>query len=127
MIRVFIIEDEPIMREMLDMLIARTDDLQVAGMAATGDDALTNWNDDEVDVTLLDLTLPGTPGLTVLAELRRKAPEARVVVLSGTHRLDVVPTVRKAGASGFVIKGDPQDVIRAIRSVARGEQYFEKL
>ncbi len=124
MIRVYIIEDDPIMREMLNLLLARRDDLTVAGMASTGDEALDSWNADEVDVTLLDLSLPGTRGLEVLRILKERAPEATVIVISGTHRVDAMREVQEAGANGFVLKGDPKDIIAAIHGVMDGGTYF---
>lgn len=123
--RLFIIEDEPLMREMLSMLIERTNDLELAGTAASGDEAVAEWPEEDIDLTLLDLSLPGMAGMEVLRQLRRRSPTARILVLSGSHRPEASEEVRKAGADGFVIKGDPQKILAAARIVLSGEKRFD--
>lgn len=113
------------MREMLSMLINRTDDMEVVGMASTGDEALSAWPEGEVDLTLLDLSLPGMEGIEVLRRLRHRSPEARILVLSGSHRPQASEEVRAAGGDGFIIKGDPQKILDAARRVLGGEARFD--
>ncbi len=113
--RIFVIEDEAIMRDLLTMLLDRTPDLMVAGSAATGKEALEVWSSEDVDLTLLDLTLPDISGLDVLQEFRRRAPDCRVLILSGHHRSEARESARLAGAAGFILKGDPADIIKGIR------------
>lgn len=115
------------MREMLSMLLDRAPDLIVAGMAASGQEALAEWSAEEVDLTLLDLSLPDVAGLAVLQELKRRSPSSPVLVLSGDHRSGVVEAVKDAGADGFILKGDPQNIISGIRDVLSGGRPFKTL
>lgn len=119
--RIFVIEDEAIMRDMLKLLLERTSGLTVSGIASSGSEALRLWAHEEVDLTLLDLTLPDTPGLDILQELKNRAPDCRIVILSGDHRPEVRESVRQAGADGFILKGDPADIIHGIRDVLEGK------
>jgi two-component system response regulator DesR len=77
-------------------------------------------------VALLDIDLPGSDGLTAAAELARRLPACRVLILTGLTVRDGLRRAQAAGASGFLFKdGSADDVVDAVRRIARGERVFD--
>jgi two-component system, NarL family, response regulator DesR len=77
------------------------------------------------DVALLDIDLPGVDGLTAAAELHQRLPACRVLILTGLARPDSLGRALAAGVSGFLVKDGPaDDLVDAVRRVARGERVF---
>lgn len=120
--RVLIIEDEPVYREGLKMVLSRMGDVQIVGEASTARAAFALLQENP-DVVLLDLLLPGLDGLSAAREIRSRAERARVLVLTGSRNARDIEEAMAAGAAGYVVKTDPVErLIEAIRSVGRGEQ-----
>jgi NarL family two-component system response regulator LiaR len=121
-IRVLIADDHAVVREGLRALIATEPGLALAGEAADGEEAVRQARALSPDVILLDLVMPRLGGLGAIQEITRENPGARVLVLTSfAERDDVLPAIR-AGALGYLLKdASPQELIQAIRTVARGE------
>ena len=118
---VLIVDDHPVVRQGLRVLLEVHDGLEVAGEAADGEAALTLATALTPDVILLDLKLPGLDGIAVLTELRARGIGARVLVLTSGNDPAQVSRAVQAGASGFLYKDvDPDALIRAIRAVNDG-------
>jgi DNA-binding NarL/FixJ family response regulator len=118
---VLIVDDHPVVRQGLRVLLDVHDGIEVAGEAADGEEALALAATLEPDVILLDLKLPGLDGVTVLTELRARGIGARVLVLTSANDPAQVSRAVQAGASGFLYKDvDPDALIRAIRAVNDG-------
>lgn len=97
----------------------------VVGEAATAEEALTLAAELQPDVTVLDISMPGQSGLQVAAELRRRAPGTRVLILSMHDNTEYVLETVRAGAHGYLLKDTAAVELRgAIRAVRRGESYF---
>jgi len=125
MISVYIADDHSIVREGMRSLINSAPDMEVIGEAPDGDQALREIPGCPPSVFLMDMSMPGTSGLELIEKLGRKAPETKILVLS-MHREDhyAIRTVR-AGARGFITKTRPPDeLLEALRRVARGELYI---
>ena len=121
MIRVLVVDDHPIVRDGLTALMATVPDLEAAGQAGDGETAVRLAVRDRPDVVLMDLNLPGVPGLEATRRIRRQAPEVAVLVLTMVDDDETVLAALRVGASGYVLKGAGQDeVIAAIRTVAAG-------
>lgn len=125
-IRVFLADDHYLIREGLHKILSLADDIEVVGEAATGDEALAQVENLQPDVLLLDLNLPGTDGIDVANFLRMRHPEIRVVALTiyddEHHVLEAV----KAGMVGYLLKDiGPDELVAAIRAVARGEAVIQ--
>lgn len=123
MLKLLVIEDHALVREGLVRLLAQVGDGVVVRERADFESALTVLEgDDEVDLILLDLALPGVDGFVGLDILRRRFPTVPVVVLSA---FDDQPTVRRVmhlGASGFIPKSfSGQEVLDALRRVLAGD------
>jgi DNA-binding NarL/FixJ family response regulator len=120
-IRVLVVDDHPIVRDGLIALMATVPDLEAVGQAGDGETAIRLAARDRPHVVLMDLNLPGVPGLEATRRIRRQAPEVAVLVLTMVDDDDTVLAALRVGASGYVLKGAGQDeVIGAIRTVAAG-------
>lgn len=125
MIRVMIIDDHSIVRKGVRSLLAETSDVEVVGEAADGASGLALARTEQPDVIVLDLSLPGTSGLEVLRQLRREVPRSAVLVLSMHPEERYAVLLLRAGASGYVAKQAPSDVlVGAIRKVAAGGKFI---
>ena len=99
--------------------------LRVTGEAANGREALDLLRAGEVDVMLMDLSMPGQGGVDALAAIKARAPNLPVLILSGLPEEHYATALLKQGASGYLTKDcDPEEILRAIRTVVRGRKYI---
>ena len=125
MIRIAIVDDHAMVRAGLRQFFADQIDFVVAGEAANGREALDIVRQGEVDVMLLDISMPGQGGVDTLAAIRARAPDLPVLILSGFAEEHYATTLLRQGASGYLNKDcDPEEIVRAIRTVARGRKYI---
>ncbi|TDC02022.1 response regulator transcription factor [Micromonospora fluostatini] len=122
MIRVLIADDHPIVRNGLRGAFAGLPDIEVAGEAANGREAVDEAVRLRVDVVLMDLRMPEMTGVQAIAALARTALPIHVLVLTTfDSETDVLPAV-EAGATGYLLKDTPpEELIRAVRAAHRGE------
>jgi len=106
-LRVFLVDDHQMWRQLLRLQLDLEPDLRVVGEAATGGDAVVAVAELAPDLILLDLDLNGRSGLTYVAGLHEAAPSARILVLSGTEKVDDMVEAFRAGAVGFLSKTVP--------------------
>jgi len=126
-IRILIADDHQIVRAGLSQFLAEQGDMEVAGEAADGDEMLALVRRESFDVVLLDIAMPGKNGIDCLRVLRQIRPELAVLVLSGYPEAHYAVNLLRSGASGYVSKdAPPEEVIRAIRTVARGRRYLSE-
>src|SRR5215510_8255682 len=121
MIRVIIADDHTILREGLKQLLQAASDIEVVGEAVDGNEALQRMRATELDVLLLDLSMPGRSGMELIKLVKSEKPRVRVLVLSmhGEHQYAV--RAIKAGASGYLTKDSAAtQLLSAIRKVAAG-------
>jgi DNA-binding NarL/FixJ family response regulator len=120
-ISVLIVDDHPVVRQGLRVLLEVQDGIEVAGEADDGDTALTLAASRAPDVILLDLKLPGRDGIAVLTELKARDSTARVLVLTSATDPASASLAMRSGAAGVLYKDvDPDALVRAIRSVHDG-------
>jgi DNA-binding NarL/FixJ family response regulator len=121
-IRVLIVDDHPVVREGVRAMLAAEPDIEVAGQAGSGEEAVTFAREKPCDVVLMDLRMPGTDGVAATSRILAADPSARVVVLT-TYETDAdILRAVEAGAAGYLLKdAPPADVANAIRAAARGE------
>jgi two-component system response regulator NreC len=123
-IRVVVVDDHTLMRQGLVGLLDEDPDLVVVGQAGDASSALDIIEETRPDVVLMDVGLPGVSGLELTVRVKRIVPDIRVLVLTMYEREDYLFEALQAGASGYVLKGaDIQDLLTAVRTVARGETY----
>jgi DNA-binding NarL/FixJ family response regulator len=121
-ISLVIVDDHPVVRDGLRGMFTGDERFEVLGEAADGAEAIVAAERLRPDVILMDLRMPGTDGVTAIAELARRGVASRVLVLTtyDTDR-DVLPAI-EAGATGYLLKDAPRDeLFRAVDAAARGQ------
>lgn len=123
--RIVIVEDHSIMRAVLTRLIEREPHLSVSAQASSGEEALTLIASDTPDLVLVDISLPGMSGITLIQKLREHHPDILGLVVSG-HKASIYgQEVFEAGARGYVEKVNAHAIIKAINQILDGGLYFE--
>jgi DNA-binding NarL/FixJ family response regulator len=120
-LRVFLIDDHPIVREGFALALASEPDMTVVGQAGTASDALRETATLKPDVVLVDLNIPDRDGIELLGVLRVQLPHARLLVLSGYDDEYRVAEALRAGAQGYLVKtARLEEVVDGIRRIATG-------
>jgi two-component system invasion response regulator UvrY len=123
MISLIVADDHTIFREGLKQMLAEESDFKIVGEAINGDDLLAQLRSLTCDIVLLDLTMPGHSGITLLREVAG-SEKWRVIVLSMHEEDQYIIEALKAGAAGYVTKNSALDqLILAIRKVVKGELF----
>jgi NarL family two-component system response regulator LiaR len=121
-IRIVIADDHVIVRKGLRALLATEPDMEVAGEAENGAQAVEVTTRLHPDVVLMDLVMPGMDGIEAIRRIQASQPAIRVLVLTSFDTDEKVFPAIQAGATGYLLKdSEPEDLMRAIRQVARGE------
>lgn len=121
-IRVLIVDDHAVVRQGLRFWLAQQPDLTVVGEGEDGEQAVSLAAEIQPEVVLLDLLLPKLGGSAAIAEIKRVAPKAQVVVLTSYHDDERIFSAIKAGALSYLLKdATPQELVLAVRLAARGE------
>lgn len=125
MIRVGIVDDHGIVRNGLRQFLSEEVDLRITGEARNGREALELARGGEVDVLLLDISMPDQSGVDALASIKARFPQLPVLILSGFPEAQYATAMLRQGASGYLNKDcDPNDIATAIRTVALGRRYI---
>jgi two-component system response regulator NreC len=125
-VRVFIADDNDILRNGLRVLVNMQPDMEVVGEAANGLDAVIGVQTVEPDVVLMDLTMPDGGGLAAIVALKQGGSKTRVVVLTAHDELGYVRAAGQAGAVGYVVKSAVDtELLAAIRAVAQGKTFID--
>lgn len=125
MIRIAIVDDHAMVRAGLRQFFLDQSDFLVVAEAANGHEALDIARRGEVDVLVMDISMPGQGGVDALAAIKARAPDLPVLILSGFAEEHYATTLLRQGASGYLNKDcDPEDIVKAIRTVMRGRKYI---
>lgn len=124
-IRVYVVDDHPIVRHGITSVLTAEPDVEVAATAGSSEAMFDDIERLRPDVVLLDLALPGMSGIETIARLARSVPSIGVVVFSAHDDEEAIVASVQAGARGYVIKGAPgSEIVRAVREVYAGNSYF---
>jgi DNA-binding NarL/FixJ family response regulator len=124
MIRVGIVDDHALVRNGLRHYLSEQVDLRVTGEAANGREALALVRRGDLDVLVLDLSMPDQNGVDALASIKARRPELPVLILSGFPESHYATAVLRQGASGYLNKEcDPAEIVKAIHTIVRGRRY----
>ena len=123
-LRVLIVDDHPVVRRGLKQVVADASDVAAVGEASRGSEVLDLVRAQEWDVVVLDIAMPGRNGLEVLRDLKHERPNLPVLILSMYPEDQYAVRALRAGAAGYLTKDTaPDELLEAIRKVARGGTY----
>lgn len=126
MIRILIADDHALVRDCLRQLLSQSRDLHVMGEAKNGTQALEAARNDNLDLLLLDMSMPGTSGVELLKSLRRENARLPILILTMYNQPTLARSAFAAGANGYLTKGCAADILlSAIHTVARGGKYVD--
>src|SRR2546421_13065535 len=118
---VLIVDDHPLTREALSALLVQHG-FSVVGEAADGEEAIGLARSLQPNLVLLDLSMPGVPGLEALPRLREAAPQCEVVVLTASGTEENLLSAIRGGAAGYLLKSEPPErIVEFLRGVVHGE------
>lgn len=124
-IRIVLVDDHPVYRDGLGVLLGSIGDFEVVGVAGDGEEALRVVEAERPDVVVMDVSMPTMDGIEATSRLRATQPEIGVLLLTMSEDDATVVQGLSAGARGYVLKGaDQADISRAIRAVADGDAIF---
>jgi len=124
-IRVLVADDHVVVREGIRHVLAGAPDFDVVAEAGDGDETLALVERFVPDVVVLDITMPGKTGLEVTAELRKRFPAVRILILSMHEHSEYVMEAVRLGAHGYVLKDSgPAELRAAVRAVHEGAGFF---
>lgn len=123
--KVFLVDDHPLVREWLTTLINQLNDLKVCGEASSAEKALDGIRSSKPDIAIVDLALPEGSGITLIKNIKAEVPETAIVVLSMHDERFYAERAFRAGARGYVMKGEStSSIAAAIREVLGGRLYL---
>lgn len=124
-ISVLIVEDHPVVRSGIRMLLTEEGDIEVMAEASNGREALTHLETMRPDLLLLDISMPDVNGLEVTQQVREKYPSMPILILTMHEDERYFFQLLRAGATGYIVKGAaPNDLVSAVRAVAAGQAYL---
>jgi DNA-binding NarL/FixJ family response regulator len=123
--RILVADDHALVREGLKRVLDNEPDLDVVAEAADGAEAVVHALDKNIDLAVLDISMPRKTGLQAARELSRRRPELRTLILSMYENEQFLFEALKAGASGYVLKsGADDDIVDACRAAMRGQSFL---
>lgn len=124
MIKILIADDHAVVREGLKMILSQTPDLVVVAEASNGQEVIDRVYQNNLNLVVMDISMPGKNGLDVLKEIKSQRPELPVLMLSMYPEDQYAERVLKAGASGYLTKESaPDELVKAIRQISQGKKY----
>lgn len=124
-IKILIVDDHSVVRKGICQIINDQSDMQVAGEAGDGLEALDKVRELIPDIVLLDIAMPNLSGLEAIGMLKDAVPETKIIILTMHAKESYVHRALNAGILGYVLKDSPStDIIDAIRAVVRGEYFL---
>ncbi|MFT3821400.1 MAG: response regulator transcription factor [Rubrivivax sp.] len=120
-LRLLVVEDDPLLRESLRVLLAGEPELQLVGACASAEEALALLASALPDAMLCDLGLPAMPGVELIRQAKQALPALEIIVLTVSEDRDAVFAALKAGATGYVVKGaTPRELVEALAALRAG-------
>ncbi|MEH1939809.1 MAG: response regulator transcription factor [Nostoc sp.] len=124
-IRVLVVDDHPVVRQGLIGMLEEAPDIVIVGQGRNGHEAIAVFQQQQPDVTLMDLRMPDMGGVQAITLICNEFPNARIIVLTTYDTDEEIYRGLRAGAKGYLLKdSEPEELLTAIRTVTRGQQYI---
>ena len=121
-----VVDDHSVVQQGLDLLLADFDDLVLVGTVDSGEEAINAVAQLKPQIVLMDVRLPGIDGVSTVKKIQQVAPSVQFVMFSAYGDKRLLSDALAAGARGYVLKGSPpEDLVRAIRTVAAGRAFVD--
>lgn len=125
MIRIFIVDDHPMVVEGMRSILTQLTDVEVAGHAMNAASCMGYFVNNSADLVLLDINLPDQSGIDVCRALLKRKPELKVISLTNFDQLTYLQNMKDAGAKGYLLKNSSSDEIeKAITTVMAGNEFW---
>lgn len=123
-IRVLVVDDHPVVLQGLIGMLEKASDIVIVGQGRNGHEAIAVFQQQQPDVTLMDLRMPEMGGVEAITVIRSEFPNAQIMVLSTYDTDEEIYQGLRAGAKGYLLKdSEPEELLAAIRTVNRGQRY----
>jgi two-component system, NarL family, response regulator len=124
-IRVLVVDDHPVVRQGLIGMLEEAPDIVIVGQGRNGHEAIAVFQQQQPDVTLMDLRMPQMGGVEAITAICNEFPNAQIIVLTTYDSDEEIYRGLRAGAKGYLLKdSEPEELLTAIRTVTRGQQYI---
>jgi DNA-binding NarL/FixJ family response regulator len=123
---IFLVEDHAGFANALNNMLSQNQNLKIVATAGTAEEALEQLGELEVDLVLIDFSLPDMTGLNLLERLHHEQPDLRCAILSGHLLPQHARRALDVGARGYLIKDNPTEIMTGIQSMLRGEIYVSQ-
>ncbi len=124
-IKVFLVDDHPVVREGVRSCLRKYEQVEVVGEAASGHEAIDLAKDSSPDIVLMDISMPGMNGLEATKCLKAICPDTRVLIFTVHEKKEFVREMIQSGARGYIRKNtSPMELVSAIEKIHRGETVF---
>ena len=123
---IFLVEDHAGFANALNNMLSQNQNLKIVAVAGTAEEALEGLGELEVDLVLIDFSLPDMTGLNLLERLHHEQPDLRCAILSGHLLPQHARRALDAGARGYLIKDNPAEIMTGIQTMLRGEIYVSQ-
>jgi len=125
MIKILIADDHAIVREGMKQILSESSEMLVVAEASTGQAVLEKINKNDIDLVVLDISMPGRGGMDILKDIKSLKPKLPVLILSMYPEEQYAVRVLKSGASGYLTKESaPAELVKAIRQISQGKKYI---
>lgn len=125
MIRILVVDDHNIVHQGLTFILDKSHKMEIVARCTNGADALKWLHENDCDVALVDIAMPGMSGVDLLKHLRKEKPQLPVLILSAYPEDQYAVRLIKAGAAGYLNKEcAPEEVVAAVQSVLNGNRYI---
>jgi len=121
--RILVVEDFAAFRNFICSILGKVPDLQIVGVVSDGLDAVRQAEALKPDLILLDIGLPTLNGIEAARQIRKLAPESKIIFVSQESSIDVVQEALNLGARGYVVKTRANDLLAALGAVLEGRQF----
>jgi DNA-binding NarL/FixJ family response regulator len=124
-IKLLIVDDHPLFRQGVRLYLETVPGLELAGEVANGQAALDFLQQQQADIVLLDLQMPGLDGIETSKRIAARHPQVKILILTSFGNWEKVYAALKTGASGYILKdAEPEQLVAAIKAVAAGGSYL---